>query len=259
MTKYFFETNATDREWKRLLLIEQAVDTDTIALLDRAGLDRGARCLEIGAGAGSIVRWMAGRVGPSGLVIALDKKATYLQQLQGETVRVIEGNLKDLSLDHPIDLAHARYVLIHNTNDGELLEKIRSAVKPGGTVVLEEPDFTSAALLQLEQDNAVQRVNHAICTMFTDSGLDPSSGLRLPQKVVEAGFDLAHIESRIHLCAGEAPIARVMAESADVLREKYVKTGLATDEDIDHYVARAHDPGVWSIFYATVSVIARRI
>lgn len=259
MTKYIFEANATDREWKRLLLIEQAVDTETIALLDRAGLDIGARCLEIGAGAGSIAGWMAARVGSSGLVIALDKKATYLQRLPREAVRVIEGDLKDLSLDHPIDLAHARYVLIHNTNDGELLANIRSAVKPGGMVVLEEPDFTSAALLPLQHDNAVQRVNYAICKMFTDSSLDPAYGLRLPQKVKEAGFDLVHIESRIHLCAGEVPIARVMAESAEVLREKYVKTGLATDEDIDHYVARAHDPGVWSIFYATVSVIARRM
>ena len=78
MTKYIFETNAIDREWKRLRLIEQAIDAETIALLDRAALDNGARCLEIGAGAGSIVRWMAARVGPSGLVIVLDKKMTYV-------------------------------------------------------------------------------------------------------------------------------------------------------------------------------------
>lgn len=47
----------------------------------------------------------------------------------------------------------------------------------------------------------------------------------------------------MHLCAAEPPIARVMAESAEVLREEYTKTGLATDEDIDHYVARAHECG----------------
>ena len=66
------------------------------------------------------------------------------------------------------------------------------------------------------------------------------------------------MESRIHLCAGETPIARVMAESAEVLREEYTKTGLATDEDIDHYVVRSRDSRVWSVFYATVSVMARR-
>jgi ubiquinone/menaquinone biosynthesis C-methylase UbiE len=258
MTKYLFETNRTDREWKRLRMIEQAVDAETIALLERAGLGTGARCLEIGAGAGSIVGWMAKRVGLSGRVIAVDKKTAYLQPFQEEPVRVIEGNLKDLLLDHPVDLAHARYVLIHNANDGELLAKIRSAVKPGGMAVLEEPDFTSAALLQPERDNATQRVNRAICKMFTDVGLDPAYGLRLPQKVEEAGFALVHTESRLHLCAGETPIARVMAESADVLRDEYKMTGLATDKDIAHYVARARNPRVWSVFYATVSVTARR-
>ena len=65
MTKYIFETNATDREWKRLRLIEQAIDAETITLLDCAELDIGARCLEIGAGAGSIVEWMAARVASS--------------------------------------------------------------------------------------------------------------------------------------------------------------------------------------------------
>jgi hypothetical protein len=80
----------------------------------------------------------------------------------------------------------------------------------------------------------------------------------LPKKVKEAGFHLAHMESRMHLDAGETPIARVMAESAEVLRDEYTKTGLATDEDIDHYIARAHDPGVWSVYYATVSVLAHR-
>jgi SAM-dependent methyltransferase len=258
MAKYLFETNANDREWKRLRMIEEAVDAETIALLERAALDIGGRCLEIGAGAGSIVGWMAARVGASGLVIAVDKRTTYLQRFQGGSVRVIEGDLKDVPLDHSVDLAHARYLLIHNADDGELLAKIRSAVKPGGMVILEEPDFTSAALLQPEGDAAVRRVNGAICKMFTDAGLDPAYGLKLPQKVEEAGFDLAHTESRLHLCAGGTPIACVMAESAEVLREEYTKTGLATDEDVDHYVARAHDPRVWSVFYATVSVVAHR-
>ena len=49
-----------------------------------------------------------------------------------------------------------------------------------------------------------------------------------------------------------------MAESVEVLREEYTKTGLATDEDIDHYVVRSRDSRVWSVFYATVSVMARR-
>ncbi len=61
----------------------------------------------------------------------------------------------------------------------------------------------------------------------------------------------------MHLCPGDAPIARVMAESALVLRQEYTGTGVATDEDLDRYVAHAGDTRRWSVYYSTVSIIAR--
>ena len=257
MTRYLFEDNPTEREWNRMRLIERALDGESFALLGHAGIGAGSTCLEVGAGAGSIVEWMAERVGPSGHVLAVDKKTVHLQRFNNPPVRVLEGNLTDLTLDRPVDVAHARYVLIHNANDRALLEMIRSAVHPGGMVVLEEPDFTSAAYLQLDQDEAIRRVNHAICKKFMDSGLDPAYGLRLPQRMRDAGFDVQRVESRLHVCEGGAPIADLMAESVLILRETYTQTGLATDVDIDHYAARARDPGRWAVFYATVSVLAR--
>ena len=259
MARYIFEDNTSDRELNRLRMIEGAVDAETIALLEQTGLTTGASCMEIGAGAGSIVEWMASRVGTSGLVMAVDKKTVYLQRFSTPPVRVIEGNLLEVTLDRPVDVAHARYVLIHNANDAELLRTIRAALKPGGMVVLEEPDFTSAALLQPTHNPEMDRVHAAVSKMFTDAGLDPGYGLRLPRQVVEAGFDIVHAESRLHLSPGGSPLARMMAESALVLRESYTKTGLATDGDIDHYVARAHEAWYWAVYYTTVSVVARAI
>ncbi len=257
MTRYIFEDNRVDREWNRLRMIERAVDAESIALLERTGIAPGCSCLEAGAGAGSIVEWMASRVGLNGLVVAVDKKTAYLERFGENPVRVIEGNLADVTLDRPVDVAHGRYVLIHNANDAELLRKLRSLLKPAGMVVLEEPDFTSAHALQPDRDEAVHRVNGAICKMFADAGLDPGYGLTLPKNMRNAGLEPVHVESRLHLCGGGTPIAEVMAESALVLRDSYTKTGLATDRDIDHYVARARDPNYWSVYYTTVSVVAR--
>lgn len=257
MAQYIFEHNKVDRELKRLRMIERAVDADTIALLEQAGVAVGWACLEVGAGAGSIVQWLASRVGATGHVAAVDKKTAYLTQLRGPTVQVYEGNLLDVALDRAMDLVHGRYVLIHNANDGMLLRNIRSRLKPGGVIVLEEPDFTSALLLQPQPDDMVRRVNGAICKMFQDGGLNPAYGLALPERVAGAGFDVIRTDSRLHLCPGGAPIAEVMAESAVVLRDQYTKTGLATDDDIDHYVSRAQDAAYWAVYYATVSVWAR--
>ena len=106
-------------------------------------------------------------------------------------------------------------------------------------------------------DAADQRVNEAICRMFTNASLDPAYGLGLPQKMAEWGFDILRSRATIHLCHGNAPIAKVMAESALVLRKEYTGTGVATDEDVDCYVAHARSPQYWSAYYSTISVLAR--
>ncbi|HET9884930.1 MAG TPA: SAM-dependent methyltransferase, partial [Candidatus Binatia bacterium] len=106
-------------------------------------------------------------------------------------------------------------------------------------------------------DAADQRVNEAICRMFTNAGLDPAYGLGLPQKMAESGFDILRTRGTIHLCNGNAPIAKVMAESALALRKEYTGTGVATDEDVDGYVAHARAAQHWSAYYSTISVLAR--
>ena len=257
MSRYIFETNADDRELGRLRMIEAAVDTDTVALLEETGITAGWSCLELGAGAGSIAEWMGARVGSKGTVLAVDKKTAYLRRFSSPPYRIIEGDFLSLPVEPAMDLLHARYVLIHNKQDEEMLKKIRTIVKPGGYVVLEEPDFTSAQLLNPRGDAAHQRVNEAICRMFTKAGLDPAYGLGLPRKLAELGLDILRAKATMQLCPGNAPIADMMAESALVLRKEYTGTGVVADEDVDHYVAHAHDPRYWSVYYATVSVIAR--
>ncbi|HEY5627049.1 MAG TPA: methyltransferase domain-containing protein [Nitrospira sp.] len=257
MSEYIFEKNEAERELGRLRLIETAVDADTIALLEQTGVAPGWRCLELGAGAGSIVDWLGSRVGANGKVWAIDKKAAYLHRFSASPYSVIEGEFLNVMIEEKVDLLHARYVLIHNKQAGEMLKQMRAIVKPGGYVVLEEPDFTSAMLLNPTSDAAQQRVNESICRMFTNAGLDPAYGVTLARRVVEAGFTVVEAKGTMHLCRGLDPIANVMAESALVLRGAYRNTGIVTDQDIDRYVMHARDPERWSLYYSTFSVIAR--
>jgi len=257
MSRYIFEHNKEDRELGRLRMIEAAVDPDTTALLAATGVKAGWTCLELGAGAGSIVDWCGKRVGLEGQVIAIDKNAAYLGRFSSPPYQVVEGNFLEVYCDRQVDLLHGRYVLIHNMEDAAMLRKVHSVVKPGGYVVLEEPDFTSAKWLNPFADPSCQRVNEAICRMFENAGLYPGYGLGLPAKLAACGLEVQRTNSVIHLCPGQSPIANVMAESALVLRQEYTKTGVATDEDIDQYVANARDPRHWSVYYSTVSVVAR--
>ena len=68
---YLF-THEDKAERERLAAIEAAANPFTIECLEKIAVGEGWRCLEIGAGAGSIAEWLCRRVGPNGKVVATD-------------------------------------------------------------------------------------------------------------------------------------------------------------------------------------------
>jgi hypothetical protein len=58
--------HADGDESRRFQLLEERLDPTTIRRIERLGLVSGARSLEVGAGRGSIARWLCGHVGPGG-------------------------------------------------------------------------------------------------------------------------------------------------------------------------------------------------
>src|SRR5262249_44816831 len=71
MTSRYEYDHAWEMERVRLAGLESALDPGTRDHLARLGAGPGARCLEIGAGGGSVAFWLAERVAPDGVVVAL--------------------------------------------------------------------------------------------------------------------------------------------------------------------------------------------
>ncbi len=258
MSSYIFDTNVPDREYLRLRMIEKANDPRTIALLTSIGIQPGWTCLELGPGAGSILHWLGNTVGGKGLVMGIDKQTRHLTQFSQPPYFIQEGDFLEIPLEQTFDLIHGRYVLIHNRTHHAMLDKIFHHLKPGGTVLLEEPDFSSTQLLDRHLDAPHNRVNRAICQMFVDLGLDPTYGLHLPHHMQTHGLHLRETRSDLHLCPGGSPIANVMAESASALTQQYCQTGLCSESDIDQYRHNAHEKDKWAVYHSTTSVIATR-
>ena len=74
-----------DNAWRegrdRLDAVEALLDPGSIALLDRLGIEPGWTCLELGAGGGSIAKWLSARVGATGHVVATDLDTRHLVSL----------------------------------------------------------------------------------------------------------------------------------------------------------------------------------
>src|SRR5262245_39220167 len=80
--------NAARQAGDRLASLAALYDSITRRHLDRLGIGPGLRCLEVGAGAGSIARFMQERVGPGGHVVATDIDTRWLTDSLPATVEV---------------------------------------------------------------------------------------------------------------------------------------------------------------------------
>src|SRR6516165_12269207 len=86
-----------EAEDDRLSLLERIFDP--LSRRRRELVRPGWRCLEVGAGRGSIAVWLAKQVGENGLVVATDIDVTYLQRLDVPNLEVREHNI----LTDPLD------------------------------------------------------------------------------------------------------------------------------------------------------------
>jgi SAM-dependent methyltransferase len=202
---------------------------------------------------------MAAEAGPSGRVSAVEINPRFLKE--GEGFEIIPGDILTLPLEeNRFDVIHARYVLVHLSGHRPLLEKLRRALKPGGWMVLEEPDFMTAKPVDGtdREKDAVRRVNRAIEAMYAAKGIDPSFGTTLPAMMSGLGMTEMFVEMDTPLVPGGAGVAEVMAQSAEQLAARFQATGEASAEDIGLYAAYCRNPERWAVYYATVGVCFRK-
>jgi ubiquinone/menaquinone biosynthesis C-methylase UbiE len=144
LTYAFSNTLGVQRQ--RLHALEAVLDPGTRRVLDQRGVGPGWRCLEVGAGAGSIASWLCKRVVPGGSVVATDLDITLLGELAHPNLEVrVHDVLNDELPQGEFDLVHLRLVLAWLAQPRQALRRLLAALKPGGWLVAEEMDFQSVA------------------------------------------------------------------------------------------------------------------
>jgi ubiquinone/menaquinone biosynthesis C-methylase UbiE len=134
--------NSTPGEAKRLGSLEALHDGSTARQFERLGVGAGWHCAELGAGKGSIARWLAERVGPQGSVTAIDLDTGLLDDLKGrDNVAVVEDDLTTMDFGYErFDLVHTRAVLMHLHDPDAVVRRLVPALRTGGVVLFEETD-----------------------------------------------------------------------------------------------------------------------
>lgn len=253
---YIFKDTRDRAEYERLRIIEELFDPLTKRLLSGIGLRPGMSILEAGPGAGGLLDWLSETAGESGTVTAIDLDTRFVEKILLPNLRIIQGDLTKMDLAREkFDMIHERYVLMHNPNFPEILDKMTAALKPGGWLLLEDADFSAARLdtPHPEISRGFYATKDAIKSLFSKKHNDYSFGGQLRGFLAQQGFMNIKEEAYAPLEQGGKGTAEIMRLSALQLRDQYLQTGAATESDLDLYVKIAGDPNQAAIYYSTVS------
>jgi len=252
-----------DEARRRLKLKEQIQDPTTISVLQRIGVREAWSCLEVGAGGGSIAVWLCGEVGSTGEVVATDIDTTFLHELALPNLTVLRHNVVTDDLrSAAFDLVHARDVLVHIPERDAVLQKMAGAVRPGGWILVEEPDASSVMPDPMAPKTARQlysKVITAIYSFLCDKGLDPYCGSTLFTSLRLLGFDSLHSEARCRTYhGGSGSIQSPHSMAFREVMEPVVSAGAVSARDSLDFLALFEEPTFSWREDLTVSTWGRR-
>lgn len=251
MSRYIFDPRWA-RERDRLQALEALFDSATAQRLSAIGLSEGWNCLEVGAGAGGIARWMAERVGDSGLVLAIDLNTSLMHQNQSANLQARQHDIvAACPSEGAFDLVHARAVLEHISDRPRALTNMVTAIRPGGWLMIEDIDFGAAMAAALARHvhpsrhaAAYERLIAAIDASYSANGADASFGAALPSELTRLGLE--KVQAEVH-----TPMARG-GEETDFVRlgiqhlgPRLLETGLATEQDLKELHQLTSDPNAF--------------
>lgn len=203
--RYLFP-HTWEGEGDRLAGIAAAFDPITIRHLAGRGVGDGWRCLEVGAGTGTIARWLSGQVGPKGRVLATDVSVALMDGLEEENLEIRRHDiLNDPLPDEEFDLVHCRLVLEHLPGRLDALARMAGALAPGGWLVVEDMTFGTECAAGRRGAATIGGLLRGLSLLMRRNGYDGAFGRRLPIHFARLGLSEIGAEGTQLMLIGGSP------------------------------------------------------
>jgi SAM-dependent methyltransferase len=262
--RYIIRGGVPGRE--RLRTLARVMQPSTLELMRRAGIQPGLSCLEIGCGGGDVAFDMARLVRPAGAVLATDIDETKLRLAQEEAwqqeLTNIEFHRADITQQAPdgeFDFIHARFLLTHLPDPAAVLTRMWHALRPCGTIVIEDIDFKG--YFCHPDCPALWRYVELYTETVKRRGGDANIGPRLPSLLTAAGF--VDVEMTVVQPASTAGEVKLLSPlTMENIADAVVDEGLASREEVDRLIGElyqfANTPGTIGCTPRIVQVWAHR-
>ena len=248
--------NAWQQSRGRLALLEAQLDPASQRHLLEAGLAAGWHCLEVGAGGGSMAHWLCGVVGPGGRVVATDIDTRLAAIDAPPGLELLQHDLTAEPLPAgQFDLVHARWLLHHLPDLDDAIRRLLRALKPGGVLLIEEPDFFPIQAAHAGAPPLYARFMDALTrSVVAATGRDCYWARGLPALLARHGLRDLRAAAEVAVLSGGGPLARFYRLSGEQARARVLAGGLISTADYDAALTLLDDPGLSAFGACTVSV-----
>jgi ubiquinone/menaquinone biosynthesis C-methylase UbiE len=246
-------------ELDRLKLQSQVWEPSGRRLLEQIGDGTGARAVDLGCGVMGWLRLLSEWVGPDGAVVGTDIDDSMLA-VAGQFVAV-EGlgnvelrndDLFDTRLEPAsFDLVHARYEITPLGRETEQMTTYLGLVRPGGVIVLEDPDVASWHFNP--PASALEELISLIVETFRRTGGDWNSGRRHLELFRRFGIE-ADVRAEVLALPPGHPYLRLPLQFATALEARLLS--LVTADRLEKLRGDAEvelkEPGRWGTTFTLI-------
>jgi 2-polyprenyl-3-methyl-5-hydroxy-6-metoxy-1,4-benzoquinol methylase len=239
-------------EGKRLALMSKLLDPMHQRYLRALDLLKsGASTLEVGCGNGSISACLARRVAPDGRAVAVD--------LDLSLVAVRAANLELRKHDiiaGPVERAHfdivtAPAVLHHIADPEKAIANLVASLRPGGAILLIEPDFLPATIAEPPQVHAFW---DGWLAWSRDRGIDYQIGRTLASRLAGIGLERIGGMAETAIYNGTSLWADYWVQTVKELRRDLIGSGKLNNALVDTFLDHCADSAWWTQTIAFTAV-----
>ena len=251
-------------ELERLQLQSRVWEPSGRRLLTEIGDGHGARALDVGCGVLGWLRVLSEWVGPDGEVTGFDIDEAMLAAadrfVTGEglgNVGLVKDDLFASELEpDSFDLVHARYEITPLGRGREQMETYVRLARPGGTIVLEDPDTGSWHFNPPAP--ALERLIELIEEAFLLSGGDLAAGRKNLELLREFGIE-GNVRAEVVALAPGHPYLRLPLQFATSLEERLRR--LVSADELERLrqqgEAELQEPGRWGTTFTLLQCWGR--
>ena len=242
-------------EGKRLALMSELLDPMHRQYINALDIVRpGARTLEVGCGNASICAWLADRVTPGGKAVALDVDLSLIN-VRAPNLELRQGDIVAGPVEHgSFDLVTARAVLHHIADAEAAIKNLVASVRPGGALLLIEPDFLPVSVAEPREVRAFWQ---GWLAWSRERGIDYHIGRALAPRLAALGLMQINGTAETAIYNGGSRWADYWTQTITELRDDLISSGKLNDALVDTFVRYCADSSWWTQTIAFTAVHGR--